>query len=449
MPLNLPNLDDRTYEDLLAEARALIPTYAPEWTNHNPSDPGITLIELFAYLSEMLIYRLNRVTDNNIRAFLELITGPQLEDSNDNHRTLKEKVRDTIAELNQEYRAVTCEDFERLALEADPEVKRAHCVPRRNLDSASELIRAEDRPDHISLVIFPTEASAITSFNRVYEATGTQFQDLTETVSQSKGFRLIQDDKSFLYLGKEEPFSGIYLGISEKGKQYNLKLEYSTGEKSAKNQGWRVLTKQDHGLDDRTSNWSNSGAIRYTLPADWTQYSIRREDFYWLRISTETSPTSAAICDSLRRDLISKVAQNLEPRRLLTTKVHVVAPRIIKVSVSLTLKLKPDFTEADVKPRVEKLLRSFLNPLPNTGGGSGWPFGRNVYVSEIYALLDNLEGIDYVEKIQDSEGKFLDELNTNDQQRREPLAGELISIKIGPDELAEWDPELGSLKFSP
>jgi hypothetical protein len=50
MPLDLPNLDDRTYEDLVAEALRLIPNYAPEWTNYNPSDPGITLIEISAIL---------------------------------------------------------------------------------------------------------------------------------------------------------------------------------------------------------------------------------------------------------------------------------------------------------------------------------------------------------------------------------------------------------------
>jgi len=49
MPLTLPVLDDRSFDDLVAEARALIPALAPEWTNHNPSDPGITLIELFAW----------------------------------------------------------------------------------------------------------------------------------------------------------------------------------------------------------------------------------------------------------------------------------------------------------------------------------------------------------------------------------------------------------------
>ncbi|HEX6267913.1 MAG TPA: hypothetical protein VFZ81_13585, partial [Burkholderiales bacterium] len=76
MPLQLPNLDDRRYADLVAEARRLIPVHDPSWTNHNPSDPGITLLELFAYLSEMLLYRLDRVTAEHQRKFLKLLNGP-------------------------------------------------------------------------------------------------------------------------------------------------------------------------------------------------------------------------------------------------------------------------------------------------------------------------------------------------------------------------------------
>jgi hypothetical protein len=56
--------------------RTVSPNYAPEWTNYNPSDPGITLIEMFAYLTEMLLYRQNRITDDNLRTFLRLLNGP-------------------------------------------------------------------------------------------------------------------------------------------------------------------------------------------------------------------------------------------------------------------------------------------------------------------------------------------------------------------------------------
>lgn len=77
MALPIPKLDDRTFQDFVNEARRLIPRYCPEWTDHNLSDPGITLIELFAWMMEMMLYRLNRVPDKNFVTFLDLI-GVQL-----------------------------------------------------------------------------------------------------------------------------------------------------------------------------------------------------------------------------------------------------------------------------------------------------------------------------------------------------------------------------------
>ena len=73
MALPVQNLDDRTFQDLVNEARSKIPQYCPEWTDHNLSDPGITLIELFAWMTELIIYRLNRVPDKNYVGFLDLI----------------------------------------------------------------------------------------------------------------------------------------------------------------------------------------------------------------------------------------------------------------------------------------------------------------------------------------------------------------------------------------
>ena len=66
-------LDDRRFQDLVSEARMRIDRACPEWTEHNVSDPGITLIELFAWMTEMTIYRLNRVPDKLHVALLELL----------------------------------------------------------------------------------------------------------------------------------------------------------------------------------------------------------------------------------------------------------------------------------------------------------------------------------------------------------------------------------------
>ena len=73
MPLPDIQLDDRTFEQLVTELRRRIPAYTPEWTDHNDSDPGITLLQLFAWLSEMIIWRLNQVPQKNYYAFLRLV----------------------------------------------------------------------------------------------------------------------------------------------------------------------------------------------------------------------------------------------------------------------------------------------------------------------------------------------------------------------------------------
>ncbi|RIJ71068.1 putative baseplate assembly protein [Nakamurella silvestris] len=73
MALPTPNLDDRSFQDIVDEAKRLIPRYTPEWTNHNLSDPGVALIELFAWMSEMVMFRLNQVPDRLYVHFLNMV----------------------------------------------------------------------------------------------------------------------------------------------------------------------------------------------------------------------------------------------------------------------------------------------------------------------------------------------------------------------------------------
>ncbi len=71
--LPAPNLDDRIFQDLVDDAKRLVQQRCPTWTDHNVSDPGVTLIEAVAQMIDQLIYRLNRVPDLNYIKFLELI----------------------------------------------------------------------------------------------------------------------------------------------------------------------------------------------------------------------------------------------------------------------------------------------------------------------------------------------------------------------------------------
>src|SRR5512140_980199 len=80
MPLPDPKLDDRRFQDLVNEAKGMIPRFCPEWTDHNLSDPGVTLIELFAWMTDTLLYRLNRVPEKNYLRFMDLL-GIRLKDA--------------------------------------------------------------------------------------------------------------------------------------------------------------------------------------------------------------------------------------------------------------------------------------------------------------------------------------------------------------------------------
>jgi predicted phage baseplate assembly protein len=73
MPLPAPDLDDRRFQDLVDDAKRLVMRRCPDWTDHNVSDPGVTLIETFAFMTDQLLYRVNQVPDRIYLKFLDLI----------------------------------------------------------------------------------------------------------------------------------------------------------------------------------------------------------------------------------------------------------------------------------------------------------------------------------------------------------------------------------------
>lgn len=300
MSMPLPNLDDRRFDDLVDEARRLIPAWSPSWTDHNPSDPGITLIELFAYLSDMLLYRVGRVGEDHKRAFVSLLRGPD-------HvltRPLADELRLAVQSLKDERRGVTVADFEDRALEV-PGVRRAHCVPRNNLDAAQPYA---DAPAHISVVVVPNEASP-------------------------------------------------------------------------------------------------------TLPA-------------------------AALTALLRR-----VQDALLPVCLLTTRLHVVGPRFLRVTVQLAVHVAVDQDEQRVKEAVADHVRACFAPVPRDGVAP-WPFGRAVYASDLYASVDSVPGVDYVTPV--SSGNALLPVLTTGTAGRQITndRGEPIGLRLMPDELVWVEPPL-------
>jgi hypothetical protein len=144
MSLPQANLDTRRFDDLVAEMRSLIPRYAPEWTNHNASDPGIMLLEMLAWVTEATLYRINRTPAATTLEFAKLLLGDLEEEEwrrqplerrigriyrrylqaggeKDVKKQLEAIVGYAVKAFSEPYRAVTAEDFAREATRAGDE----------------------------------------------------------------------------------------------------------------------------------------------------------------------------------------------------------------------------------------------------------------------------------------------------------------------------------------
>ncbi len=155
MAIKLPELDDKTYDELVDEARAAIPTIYPQWSDHNPSDPGIALVEMLAFLTEAVIYRTGRISEKTERSFLRLLSGST--HGTDVEIDLGAAIEATLRDLRRPYRAVTAADYEQLLLtdfSMASRIARGYCLVERNVAAADKFARA---PGHVSLVVLPNE----------------------------------------------------------------------------------------------------------------------------------------------------------------------------------------------------------------------------------------------------------------------------------------------------
>lgn len=112
-------------------------------------------------------------------------------------------------------------------------------------------------------------------------------------------------------------------------------------------------------------------------------------------------PYSTALKPVPSPEFLRTVCRHLDRHRLVTTQVHAVAPHYVRVSVRATVLLSAGFDPVSTTAEVDRQLNNFLRPLPaeDDPDGEGWPFGRAVYKSEVYQLIESVEGVDCVEKV--------------------------------------------------
>src|SRR5690606_35071502 len=100
-------------------------------------------------------------------------------------------------------------------------------------------------------------------------------------------------------------------------------------------------------------------------------------------------------------ELLRRVQDFLDERRLVTTRLRVSKPRFVEISVRVSVVLKQGGPGADrIKVRLEDSIRTMLHPLFGGTDGKGWPFGRAVHKSDLYRVVEGEAGVDYVEDLE-------------------------------------------------
>jgi hypothetical protein len=149
MTIALPDLDDLDFNDLVNEAVASIPTIYPAWTNFNPSDPGITLVELFAWLADMMIYRTGQIPDQTYWSYLTLLGGSGSPPAG---MPLDQAIQATVAQLRVPHRALTAADYATLVNLNFARLALVDCLPEFNVRASPP----GPAPAHVSVIVAPT-----------------------------------------------------------------------------------------------------------------------------------------------------------------------------------------------------------------------------------------------------------------------------------------------------
>jgi predicted phage baseplate assembly protein len=281
MGLETPRLDDRTFNDLVAEARQRISVYLPEWTDHNLSDPGITLVELFAWLTDVVLYRLNRVPDKHFVKFMELI-GMRLQEA--------EPARAPLTFWLSAPQETT------VAIPSGTEVATVR------VEDAPSIVFSTDAPFDI---LVPRLAHVLTSSQ---QAGGRAFQShpIKRVQAGFEGFDVFASRPpqagDAMYVGFEEDLSNHILGVE---------LEVDTAEGAGIDPTdppyfFEVLSTDQQWLRaevdyDGTLGLNISGLIRIFLPA-MERGSRNNQTAYWIRLRLEPgSRRSYGVSPTIRR----------------------------------------------------------------------------------------------------------------------------------------------------
>lgn len=469
MTLPLETLDDKTYAELVRDALYRIPLYAKGWTDFNPSDPGITILELLAWLSEMQIFRLDQVSNRSYLKYLYLMgdSGPEppkaaevevlfsnltsegltVEKGTQVYVTDPETGEETVFETRVD---VWAGPGEGVSVWADEGVSfKDRDISFDGLPSQEiALPKAPVLADTLSLKVEGQLWSAVLDL----DSSGPVDKDM---VIDLAGGRLLFGDG---VCGQIPIGSGILSYRSGGGARGNVpagSLCQVKGDLSSQVSATNLL--EASGGDDGESLADAISRVREGLkevtravsPEDHEHLALqvkgvkrakalpRYHPIHSQKVSRAVSVIVVPDVDDEAPmpsdELIKKVYWHLNSYRMLTTEVFVLPPVYIPVSIEVVIVNDPLYLKDSVSKAAKDELVRFLDPFVGGVDGDGWPFGRGVFISDIHKILNRVQGVDYVVSVilgEDTGGQDLSSEDLSIPNHGLVIAGEKVEVSF-------------------
>ena len=377
MGLKIPNLDKKDFEILMQESLAKLPSYSQEWTEYNLSDPGITILELLAWMGDIQSYRLNRVGEEHYRAFLKLL--------------LLEEPIETVKKPLEE--------------------------PFKNLILGESNGYAQQR------FKLPPEVKE-NSFSQI-NVGNSHWKRANEFFSASPDSEIYMIENGWLMFG-----DGAYGKIPPRGKRIAFKSQLHPSD-----------TPQPSELFDAFMNFREELMIptKAVTLEDYEFLAHSMENGYVARAkainSSENEVTVVVIfSDTEEEKSIEKVKLFLEKKKLLTTRV-IVHDVVDYKSVYLKVQIQTEYANPlALKVEISSKLQRFFDSLLGGIEERGWTFGEDVYLAELYRLVYEMKGVDKIEKLilsDEKDGSALNRVSIEKMQlpKLVQLVVEVNSIK--------------------
>lgn len=491
MALQTINIDNRTYNQLLNELTKNIPV--SEWTDHNPSDPGIMLLELLAWLGEMTLYRMNRVPDSHKQKFLKLLIDPPeiviveitlklslttdrtddffipasirfATDFKDGKRYIFETFQETILskpkagehqikimarnwkEMKDEELGVSYDtpnqtfpfkqgpillDFVYASEDYNPNpaiqvggkewILKPFLLTKESRVSASNVAKHFMVDDFDNVIRFGDGVfGAIPPVGEKILCKRYQILEGPEALIKADEIKYILNPDKVTGLQAEETLSVKGNEDAEGGMYFLEKDELFTKGLENFRSTYRLITSEDFErvlLNDfnefQRLSHSKPEILRAMAvvnrkptspsgleeqPGHVTILVLPEFDEDIMKDEDTPLPHKQKLID-IDEPFRNKILKFLDKRRLITTKLNLISAKLKGTEIRIDVVINKERNFDEMKNTIRNNMYDFMSILTGYFDKKGWPLGKYVYKSQIYRLVEDIKGVDYVEEL--------------------------------------------------